>query len=89
MLLVAVKPQTTGLPLHNRCATCDAGQAHISNWRTKQQVVVYSKIARAVRVIPNTPMPGVGRRGGALGAHAGIRSREIAHRIFGALGLSN
>jgi len=92
VLLVAVKPQTMDAALQPLRDILTPQQTLVSialGITTKQLESSFSGDVPCVRVMPNTPcLVGQGAAAICLGAHAGDTHREIAHRIFGALGLS-
>lgn len=92
VLLVAVKPQTMEAALQPLREVLTPQQTLISialGITTQQLESAFAQSVPCVRVMPNTPcLVGQGAAAICLGAHAREMHREIAHRIFDALGLA-
>jgi len=92
VLLIAVKPQTMSEALEPLREVLTPQQSVISialGIKTKQLESSFAQAVPCVRVMPNTPcLVGQGATAICLGQNAGAAQREIAHRIFGALGLA-
>lgn len=91
-LLLAVKPQVIGAALEPLSDVLTPQQTLISiaaGVSTAQLESHFNQPVPVVRIMPNTPaLVGQGASAICLGKHAGERHRELAHRIFGAVGLA-
>jgi len=89
-VLVAVKPQDMKTALEPLRDTLTSAQTLISiapGITTKQIEDSFSQPVPCIRVMPNTPaLVGQGAAVICLGTHAEEKHRELAHRIFGAVG---
>lgn len=92
VLLLAVKPQMVNAALAPLRATFSPQQTLISiaaGVPIQQLEANFAQPVPVVRVMPNTPaLVGQGATAIALGTHAQEEQRQVAHRIFAAVGIA-